>query len=450
MKRMSIKLRITLWYSALMLVLVALMIGFMLGIGGTVARQDARSLLMQVVDENLRHIDGMGAGRGLPDEEFSAFRGGVYTGIYSPEGELLQGQAPEGLESGPPFAEGRVQQLRGEENYLVYDRAYGRGRRPQGWVRGYIPENGAVEFAGVLTRTALFTLPLAVLLAALGGYLITKRAFRPIQQINEATRAISGGDDLSRRIELGEGQDEVHQLAGTINGMLQRLQDSFEDEKRFVADASHELRTPTSVILAQCEYAEGRESSPGEMGETLAVIRRQAGKMSRLISQLLALSRMDAAPSLGEAELTDLGEWFSLLAEDLRAATDSDITLHTRFAGGVQARVDRLMMARLFENLVQNAYQYGRKGGNIYVGLSCEIGMVSLQVEDDGIGIAPEELPKIWRRFYRADSSRSGGGHAGLGLAMVGQIARLHGGTATAQSRPGQGSVFLVQFPQNL
>ncbi len=448
MKRLSIKLRITLWYTALMLLLVVLMMGFMAAVGGTVAQQDARSLLLHAVEENQNEVEDED-GYAEVDGDFAAFRQGVYSVVFDENGQLVYGQLPERFTQSPAFAAGQVQTLQGSEAYLVYDlpvpTEHGESRF---WIRGYIPAAGVGGMAALITRTALFTLPLVVLLAALGGYFITKRAFLPIQKMNRAAQAIGGGDDLSQRIELGEGHDEVHQLASTINGMFERLQNSFEEEKRFVADASHELRTPTSVILAQCEYAQGLEENPEEMRESLTVIHRQAGRMARLISQLLAFSRHDSGRETLHPEETDLSELFGLLAEDLRAASPHSIRLHTQFPEGLFASVDRVMMTRLFENLVQNAYQYGKEGGNIWVSLGQEEQNIVLRVQDDGQGIPPEHLPQIWRRFYRADSARSSGGHSGLGLPMVQQIAQLHHGQATAQSTFGQGSLFTVRFPK--
>lgn len=299
-------------------------------------------------------------------------------------------------------------------------------------------------------RLALILLPFFVLLVALGGYSITRRTLGPLQDVTDTAQRISQGSDLTQRIRMGPGEDEVHRLAHTFDRMMDKLQSAFESEKQFTSDVSHELRTPVSVILSQCEFALSEDAEEAERRSALQVVAAQARKMSTLIAQLLTLARTDSGRQSLHMEPLNLSELAEIICEEQAdAAAARNIALHAEIAPNVLLRADETMMMRLFMNLVQNAISYGREGGNIWVTLRDAEGAVEGCVRDDGIGIAAEHLSKIWNRFYQVDPSRTASrSGAGLGLPMVRWIVEAHGGTISVDSAPGKGSAFAFTFPK--
>jgi signal transduction histidine kinase len=265
-----------------------------------------------------------------------------------------------------------------------------------------------------------------------------------MEQLRRAAEDITGGADLRRRIDIGPGKDEMHRLAETFNNMFARLENSFEVEKQFVADASHELRTPAGVILAQSEFALSQDD-PGEKDEALIAIQRQAKKMEKLIQSLLLLARLERGMEEMPLERLDFSALLQELCDDFALTLERDIALEQNIAPDIFVKGSKELLARLALNLFSNALRYGRLGGHIWVTLAQESTAAVLRVRDDGAGIAPAHLPNIWRRFYQADPARSQG--SGLGLSMVRGIAGLHGGSVSCTSHEGAGSEFELRLP---
>ena len=296
-------------------------------------------------------------------------------------------------------------------------------------------------------RDFLFIL-MFVILAGVGGYFIILKAFVPVNKIRETAKEISESSDLSQRINIGPGGDEIHILANTFDDMLNKLEYSFNKEKQFTSDASHELRTPISVIMSECEYGLECVNDMGEMKDTLNSIHTQANKMSKLVSELLMISRMDNNRLKTNFETTDLSELLTFICEEQIEIQTKDIKLKYKIEQGILANVDTLLMTRLFINLISNAYQYSPENTTITVSLKTEGENVVFSVKDEGIGISEEHLSKIWDRFYQVDSSRTGdrNGSSGLGLSMVKWIADRHNGELTVNSEVGKGSEFIFKI----
>ena len=231
--------------------------------------------------------------------------------------------------------------------------------------------------------------------------------------------------------------------------MLSRLEAAFAQEKRFVSDASHELRTPLAVIQTQCDAAL-LEQDPLAQQRSLEAIRKQADKMSKLVRELLTLSRMDANTQvlhMERVDLSSLGE--AVIEELLPQAAKREIQLQSAIAPDCTMLADETLMLRLLINLLSNAIKFGRPHGYVTLTIQRESSAWLLgRVEDNGIGIAPENLPHIWERFWQADPARTGeDGSSGLGLPMVQWIVHAHGGSIQAESVPGQGTVFTFRLP---
>ena len=295
----------------------------------------------------------------------------------------------------------------------------------------------------------LIACPLLIAVALLVGYSITRRAFLPIEEIRQTAETIGADGDLSARISTERTQGEIRQLADTFNEMFERLETSFERERQFTSDASHELRTPVAVITAQAEYALLPDATPEEQKEGLEVVLEQAKKMSSLISQLLLLARADSGKQQLTMAPTDLSLLASMTAEQCQElAEQNGIRIDCEIAPDISVEGDQTSLMRVFLNLIENAIQYGRPGGFVQVALSAEAGFAVCRNTDAGIGIAPEHLSRIWQRFYRVDPSRNpSGSNTGLGLSLVKWIVEAHHGTITAESQADRGSCFTFRLP---
>lgn len=312
------------------------------------------------------------------------------------------------------------------------------------FVRGLVLANPVTSVLDTVVKAIIYILPLFVILAAAGAYLLAKKTMKRVEDIGNSARRISDGKDLSQRIDIKGGHDEISDLADTFNSMFERLQTSFENEKQFTSDASHELRTPLAVIKAECEYAMSPNADSSEKEEAFVSINEQTDKMTRLVSSLLSLTRAEQGTRKFNFENSDLSALFTDIC--LSYKTEKNIQLHYNINSGIHLNMNSDLIRHLLENLISNAVRYGKESGNIWVSLTEDDSKVILSVKDDGIGIKEDDLPKIWSRFYRADSSRSNSEGFGLGLALVERIAALHSGKAEVKSVFGEGSEFTVTF----
>lgn len=443
MKKLSVKARIALWLTLLMGVLAGLLLAFMLSISSVVAVQTAMFQLSQTLQSNLPHT-AMSNGRLELGSDFNFYLNGVSTLIYSREKALLAGRLPMSFTAEESFQNGVTRMVNaGTERYLVLDLWLPMGWENGVWIRGIMeaPENHRLMMN--LLYVALIIMPVFMALAALGSYWIARKAFRPLDSITATAASINEAQDLSRRIGLPPGQDEFSQLSAAFDQLFQRLEKSFEAEKQFTADASHELRTPVSIIAGACEYAEKYDETLEERRESIAMIHRQADKMSRLISQLLSMTRLEQGTEAVKLKHVELSGLLYSLREEL-AYNPRHLILEV--PEKITAFADPALLSRLVRNLVENAFKYGRPDGCVWISASRKEHEIALEVRDNGIGIPSEQQEKIWHRFYRADPARSEGG-TGLGLSIVQQIARIHGGYMTLESIPQVGSAFTLHLP---
>jgi heavy metal sensor kinase len=295
----------------------------------------------------------------------------------------------------------------------------------------------------------LLIIPCGIFSAAVGGYWISRRAMAPVDRITLTARAITA-DRLSGRLEVPPTGDELQRLSETLNDMLARLEAAFIETTRFTADASHELRTPVALIRTAAEVALRRERSPDEYREALASILREAERTSVLIQNLLTLTRADAGVNALQRAPVDL----AALVEDQRAearALCEGRGLELRIelpAQPVSVEGDRATLGRLILLLVDNAVKYTPAPGQVRVFLESGGGVAALVVTDTGIGIAAEDLPHVFDRFFRADKARSrDSGGAGLGLSIARWIVEQHAGRITIASEPGRGCRVRVELP---
>jgi heavy metal sensor kinase len=294
----------------------------------------------------------------------------------------------------------------------------------------------------------LFIAGSGVLLVGLaGGWWMATRAIRPIRDISETATKISAGD-LSQRIPAEDAENELGQLAGILNSTFSRLEAAFAQQQQFTSDAAHELRTPVSVILTQIQSTLNRERSGTEYRETLEACQRAAQRMKRLIESLLELARFDAGQEQLKRIQFDLATTARDCAELVQPlATDKGIKLTCEISPA-HCEGDPERIGQVVTNLLTNAVNYNKPNGEVRLTSNRLNGSVILTVADTGHGIAPEDLPHVFERFYRGDKARTNsGGSAGLGLAICRAIVEAHGGEITVASKPSDGTTFTIKLP---
>ena len=298
MKKLSIKTRVTIWYAFFLVLLVSLIFISLFYTSDRLIQENIKGDLTAAVDDSIQDVKIENGSLEI-DDDLLSYRDGIYVLVYRENNFIVTGSLPAGITEEIPFISDQVRIVENNEReYYVYDHLISDDTFADVWIRGITSADLADSDPAVALMLKFFfiSLPLLILVAAIGGYYITKRAFRPVSQITETAVHIQESSDLSQRIHLetgGQTKDEIYHLAATFDRMLDRLENSFEAEKQFSNDASHELRTPIAVIMAQCEYSLKKDTSPEEIHSSLSVILDQSKKMSTLINQLLTLARAD-------------------------------------------------------------------------------------------------------------------------------------------------------------
>ncbi len=300
-----------------------------------------------------------------------------------------------------------------------------------------------------LQRTALsfWGVGAMVLLVGMaGGWWFVGRALRPIADISATAAKISSGD-LSQRINNTEAGSELGQLAAVLNSTFARLETAFAQQKQFASDAAHELRTPVTVILTQTQLALGRERDAAGYKQTVETCQRAAQRMRKLIETLLELARFDAGQEMLKRMKFNLADTVGDGVEMIQPlAAERRIKIVSRL-DPVALTGDSERLTQVVTNLLTNAVQYNRMDGEIRITLSEQAGLAVLEIADTGAGIAPEDQPRVFERFFRSDPSRTGGGNTGLGLSICKAIVEAHGGTIEFSSRQNVGTTFVVRLP---
>src|SRR5687768_3223356 len=482
----STRVRLTAWYAALLvLVLLAL---------GVSVDALARNRLMSDVDNRLRSTAadiGTGIERNLASWPFSsepvrfedivptlgsfASRGQLIQ-ITSPNGEVVRGseyapRSPIVPDSGEPSGEPKIvsTELTGDEARAVHYPVTVTDRSGVRWYIGAVIVGERLttmhETLASLRQVLLVTSALGLALALAGGWVLAGRALRPVDRVTAAAAAIATGDgtatSLGSRLAVPPTDDELSRLSATFNAMLDRLQASFRAQERFVGDASHELRTPLTAIRGNVDVLlrqarlDGRRLDPSDLTPALDDIRRESDRMRRLLEDLLLLARADADASNDpnktapiRHELVRLDEIASEAVRSAEALASGQL-LELEAPRGVAVPGDPDRLHQLVMILLDNAIRHTPPGGRIRVAVAVTPdGQARIAVRDEGEGIAPEHLPHLFERFYRADGARGrSSGGTGLGLAIAQAICRAHGGEISVTSAPDQGATFLVTLP---
>ena len=325
-----------------------------------------------------------------------------------------------------------------------------RGGRPMRIVAGASSRRfGAVP--GEQWTIMLGVAPLLIGVSVWLAWLIAGRALRPVDRVIDEVEAITDGRSLHRRLPVEPRGDELDRLALTLNAMIARLETSFGALRRFTADASHELKTPLTVMRADVERAMQVPSGSPDQLVALEEALAESARMADLVESLLTLARADEGrfevhrePVLLEGLLHDVAETAHILGEAAGLVVSTPVVEEALVMG------DRVRLRQLLLNLVTNAIKYSSPGGEVEISLSRRVEGVTISVRDTGIGISAADLPYVFERFWRADRARSRAserGGFGLGLAIARWIAQAHGGSLSVTSRLGRGSTFTVLLP---
>lgn len=442
--KLSIKTKVNLWFSAIMMLVVGATLCFMLLVSDRIVESTSKSELERMVGVNARFISYEDDELKI-DDGFLYYTNGIDTLIYSADFTLVAGQRPTGYDkSMVPFRNGKITktEISGKEHY-VYDTYIYFGKNNGVWLRGILEKRETESFIKTITSISVVALPLLVILASIGGHIITLRAFEPVNRIIKAANDIRDGNDLSARIDLGEARDEIYYLALTFDKMFERLEASFASEKEFASNASHELRTPLSVITAECEYLNGSDDIE-EYKESVAVIKRQAAKMTDLVSRLLQITRLEQGTIKLSTQRVNLSGWVGSLCE-ARQNNHMNVTVTAKAGNDIFINADTALFGMCLDNLFDNAIKYNKPGGSLTVSTYEDEEYAYVSFEDTGTGISKESLPYIFDRFYRQDTSRNGDSF-GLGLFLTKQIVGLHDGEISVSSREGEGSRFEIKI----
>ena len=465
--KLSIRLRIILWFLLSVFLVLSLTAALVFFISDSVMRRTTRNYFISAVEENTDKLKFLSPAEAdvaklmdtddifihykdgylQIDDDFLMSLNDMEFGLYAADGSLLYGKNSIiketyqiKLSASHVFTFDTI-----SGRYLIYDRRLSGKDFSELWIRGIAPlKETTSQLIDIAVYLAAF-LPFLIIIILLCGYFAAKGIIRPIKKIEETTTSITDGNNLSLRISDTGGRDELAALSGNFNKMLDRLETSFEMEKRFASDASHELRTPVSVILAQAEFSLEKERQPEEYIDSLEVIKRQGKRMNQLIGNMLSYTRLEQRIDNYPFEKLDFSALVSDLCSDMTPLRINDISLEYNVEPGIMINGNAELLARMLQNLLENAYKYGRQGGNTKVTLSLLGNNIKLLIEDDGIGIAEEQIEQIFDRFFRVSNKTSITG-SGLGLSIVKKIVDMHGGNIDVSSKEGIGTTFAITF----
>lgn len=301
---------------------------------------------------------------------------------------------------------------------------------------------------GELLAILLITAPVCLGAALGGGYFLARHALAPVDRMTEAAKQITA-ERLDQRLAVTNSGDELGRLAETLNGMIERLERSFREMQRFTADASHELRTPISIVRAEAEVALGKPLDETEKQNLLGSILEECERLSRITDQLLTLSREEAGIGQAPRDAVDLAELIADVAEVMRPLSAvKEQQLQVESGGAAIVSGDPARLRQVFYNLLDNAIKYTPKGGRIVVATETADASIRVTVRDSGVGIPAEHLPHVFERFYRVDKARSRAeGGSGLGLSIVESIVTAHGGRVEMTSKLELGTTCTVVLP---
>jgi two-component system, OmpR family, sensor kinase len=460
---MSIRLRLTLWYTGLLgvslllfgVLLYSLLQGVMTILIDDRLATQAREIVTQIRSQSSPAVALNDKAISIPAGD--TFGSPVYIQITDLDGNRTQVSANLGDSSLPLPADYSAAVMSGTSRTYTADMAGGirihllsmpilTAQTPIGAVQVGRSLAGLDESMAAIRTSLLMAVGAVLLLAAAGGVVLSRAALRPIKAITTTAQRITETRDLSQRIPVNVPNDELGKLTNTINGMLARLEGLFQTEQRLVADVSHELRTPLTTIRGNLELLRrGAVDDPVMRNEALCAMEAETARMGRLVNDLLLLAQADAGLQLNLQPV----ELDTLLLDVYRQAQLMSQQVTIRLGGEDEALVmgDHDRLRQLLLNLIDNAIKFTPAGGEVTLTLRRAGRVVQVAISDTGSGIAPDALPHVFERFYRSDRSRGRPGGSGLGLSIAQWVAEAHHGSLEAESQLNAGSTFTLSLP---
>ena len=433
-----ITVKITLWYTAFIVILIAIMLTGSFTVADKMTGDlNQRELMESVVEMASEMVSN-------PDE-FDDFDDGIYFVKYNNAGIEMAGMSPRGFDLTLNFSENTVKTYEKDGGKFYYfDKKI---NTPEGeWIRGIIPVNKLTNEVNRMLLIILISSPLLLLIIVYGGYKIIKKALNPVAKISGTASEIQKNGDFSKRIEIDEGKDEIHKMATAFNEMLNSLENSYIREKQFSSDVSHELRTPVSVILTESQYSLEYADTLEEAKDSFSVIQRQAKKMSELINQIMELSKIEKQFIIPTKKI-NFSEIIEKILLDYKNLIDKkNIKISKEIEENIFITGDKIMIERLLDNLLNNAMKFTKN--EIKIKLYSENENCILEVEDNGIGMSEEFKNLIWGRFYQINDSRNKKINKGfgLGLFLVSKIIEQHNAVISVESELNKGTKFIAKF----
>ncbi|MCX6152271.1 MAG: HAMP domain-containing sensor histidine kinase [Ignavibacteriales bacterium] len=292
----------------------------------------------------------------------------------------------------------------------------------------------------------IIVIPITLFITAAAANFISKYSFKPILNMIDTVETITA-TSLSKRIELPKVKDEIRKLGETLNDMINRLDKSFESQKRFIADASHEIKTPLTVIQTELELAE-LSSKEEEIKESIKIALTEIERLNVLSNSLLALAKLDASPQALNYELVRLDELVIECIQLMKSvASVNRVELYPSISDIIELQADREKLKSVIINLIDNAIKFSKVNSKVEINLEKNNSSAILKIKDYGCGIPEAELQHIFKRFYRSNETRGKIPGSGLGLSLAQEIVRIHKGTISVESEVGKRTTFIVQLP---
>ena len=434
-KKVSLTFKITLWYTTFIVLLIGSLIIGTFFVSDSVVESEAKKRL---IDEVVEISSGA--------DKFTPYEDGVTLSVYDKDGNLVAGSVPRNFKVND-FSLGAISEYKdvNHNKYLYYDSETSSARLGNGkYVRGIVQVTNNIN-GWILPIIISIGSPFIIMIIMYGGYLIIRSSLKPVRDMTKTAEAIANSNDLSKRIYIEEGNDEVHKLGKVFNEMLETLENSSKRERQFSSDVSHELRTPISVIMAESEYGSKYTDSIEEAKESFSAIERQSKRMTSMINQILELARLDSRLEIPKQKF-QLSDKIKHTLEDYKILFDNkNIKLSITIEENISIYANEALIMRMIDNLLSNALKYAETEVTVCL---AKRNRIIFEVADDGIGISDEEKINIWNRFYKVDKSRTTteDNSSGLGLSITKKIVELHDGKIAIIDNKPNGARFVVNL----
>ena len=434
-KKVSLTFKITLWYTTFIVLLIGSLVVGVFFVRDSVIESNSKKKLIEEVTEISTGSDS-----------FTPFEDGITLSIYDKDGNIIAGSVPKNFKA-DEFSLSTISVYIDTDGnkYLYYDLESSSSKLGNGkYVRGVVKVSNNTT-GWILLLAIIIGTPVVIAIIMYGGYLIINNSLKPVRNMTETAATIAASNDLSKRIVIDEGSDEIHKLGLVFNEMLDSLEKTSKRERQFSSDVSHELRTPISVIMAESEFGMKHIDSIEEARESFEVIERQSKRMTVMINQILELARLDSKLELSKREIKLSNILRKMLEDYTILFNNKNIKLFANIEDNIQLIANEALIMRMIDNLLSNALKYAKTEVRITL---VKRKSIILEVVDDGIGITDEEKNNIWNRFYKVDKSRTTieDSSSGLGLAITKKIVELHAGRITILDNKPNGARFVVNL----